>query len=74
MPITRTELESLLCGSFPEARVTLEDLAGDNDHWSVTIASPLFQGKSRLEQHRMVQEAVNGRNIHALAIKTVSLT
>lgn len=70
MPITHTELETTLKAAFPEARITLTDMAGDDDHWSAEVISPRFQGLSRIAQHRMVQEAVAHKNIHALAIKT----
>lgn len=70
MPIERNQLEALLQQYFPDAEIVLEDLAGDDDHWSVTVTSPAFAGKNRLAQHRMVQEAVAGYDIHALAIKT----
>jgi stress-induced morphogen len=70
MPITYDELNNLLQGSFPDAEIELEDLAGDNDHWQATIISPQFKGKTRLEQHRLVQDAVKDQNIHALSIKT----
>lgn len=70
MPITKTDLESALRARFPEADIALTDMAGDNDHWQATITSAIFKGKSRLEQHRMVQDAVKGHDIHALAITT----
>ena len=72
MPITEHALRSLLETHFPEASIALEDMAGDDDHWSATIISPVFAGKTRIEQHRMVQNAVNGWDIHALAIKTLT--
>lgn len=70
MPIKQTELEQLLCAAFPDASITIEDMAGDDDHYAAVIASPTFQGKTRLEQHRMVQQAVEGYDIHALSIRT----
>lgn len=70
MAIDESTLESLLREHFPDAEILIEDLAGDNDHWSATVVSPVFVGKSRIAQHRMVQEAVAGYDIHALAIKT----
>lgn len=70
MPIEQKELEGLLRNAFPDAEITIEDLAGDNDHYSATVVSNAFSGKSRIEQHRMVQEAVSGKDIHALQIKT----
>ncbi len=70
MPIEHEKLESLLKARFPTADVMIEDLAGDNDHYSATIISDEFEGKSRIEQHKMVQDAVKNEDIHALAIKT----
>ena len=63
-------MEELLKASFPDADIAIEDLAGDNDHWKVSITSPSFSDISRIEQHRMVQDAVKGHDIHALSIKT----
>lgn len=70
MPITRNELQTALEAAFPGGTVLLEDMAGDDDHWSASITSPAFRGLSRIAQHRLVQEAVKDKNIHALAIKT----
>ncbi len=72
MPIDGTELESLIAARFPDGEVKVTDLAGDNDHWSVEVVSAEFSGKSRIEQHRMVQDAVKDKDIHALAIKTMA--
>lgn len=71
MAISATEIESCLQAAFPEARYELVDLAGDNDHWQVTITSHAFAGKSRIQQHKMVFEAFKGKDIHALAVKTL---
>lgn len=73
MPIEKTELERLVKQAFPDAAITLTDLAGDNDHWALDIASPSFKGKSRIEQHKMVNSALNnmvGGTLHALQLKT----
>lgn len=70
MPITKTDLESALRAGFPDADIVLVDMAGDNDHWQAAVTSAMFSGKSRIEQHRMVQAAVKGHDIHALAITT----
>jgi stress-induced morphogen len=72
MPITYAELEATMRAAFPDGKVVVKDLAGDDDHWSVEIVSPQFAGKNRLAAHRMVQDAVADKNIHALAIKTVT--
>ena len=72
MPITKDELESTIKAAFPNAEVTSQDLTGDNDHWSVTVKDGSFKGLSRIEQHRLVTNAVAYKNIHALQIKTIS--
>ena len=70
MPITHENLVAVIKQNFPDAEVTARDLAGDQDHWEVAIKCQSFAGKSRIEQHRMVQNAVANENIHALSIKT----
>ncbi len=70
MPISHQTLYDALYNAFPEAQIDIEDLRGDNDHYAVTIVSPSFIDTSRIEQHRMVQDAVKDHDIHALAIKT----
>ena len=72
MPITKQELESTIKTAFPDAEVSSQDLAGDNDHWSVEIKSAAFVGLSRIAQHKLVQNAVKDKNIHALSIKTTT--
>lgn len=70
MPITEQELTNAVQTAFPDAQVTCKDLAGDNDHWQVTVVDATFKGKPRIQQHRMVQDAVKDHDIHALSIKT----
>lgn len=73
MPMAADEIKSYIHEAFPDARVELLDLAGDNDHWQVTILSEAFRGKSRVEQHKMVFAALQGKMggvLHALAVKT----
>lgn len=70
MPITKEDLHLALSSHFSDADITIVDLAGDDDHWQVSICSKEFLGKSRIAQHKMVQDAVKNYNIHALAIKT----
>ncbi len=74
MPIEMTELEKLLQAAFPDADIEIKDLAGDNDHYALTIASQAFAGKSRIEQHKIVNHALKGcvgGSLHALALKTI---
>lgn len=73
MAMTRETLEGFLSEAFPDADITLEDLAGDNDHWQAEIVSAQFVGKSRVVQHQMVYAALKGKmggELHALALKT----
>ncbi|MBY0281219.1 MAG: BolA family transcriptional regulator [Alphaproteobacteria bacterium] len=73
MPMPIHEIESLLCEFFPDAKIDIKDLAGDNDHFQATIISKKFEGKSRVQQHQMVYQALQGKmgaELHALALKT----
>jgi len=73
MAMTRETLEGFLTEAFPEAEITLTDLAGDNDHWQAEIVSAQFKGKTRVAQHQMVYAALKGTmggELHALALKT----
>ena len=70
MPVNEEKLENTLTESFPDSEIILKDLVGDEDHWEVKIKSSKFEGLNRLEQHRLVQDAVKHLNIHALSIKT----
>lgn len=73
MAMDRTTLETFLKDAFPEAEITLTDLAGDNDHWQAEIVSDQFKGVPRVRQHQMVYAALQGKmggELHALALKT----
>jgi stress-induced morphogen len=72
MPVKREILQDVLEKAFPDSDIMLNALTGDDDHWEVTVKSGLFNGKSRIDQHRLVSTAVNDLNIHALSIKTLS--
>tara|TARA_Y100000590_G_scaffold470174_1_gene662532 strand:- start:2116 stop:2346 length:231 start_codon:yes stop_codon:yes gene_type:complete len=75
MPITKNELEKMLAESLPDAKIFIEDLKGDGDHYSATIISKIFEGKSRIQQHQMVYSALKGKmgsELHALMLKTRS--
>ena len=75
MPISKNELERLLTESLPDAKIYIEDLKGDGDHYSATIVSKIFKGKSRIQQHQMVYSALKGKmgsELHALMLKTRS--
>jgi stress-induced morphogen len=67
------EIESLIKEAMPDAIVEIQDLAGNGNHYSATITSSQFSGKSKIEQHKMVYNSLKGRmgnELHALAIKT----
>lgn len=73
MAMDRTTLETHLKDAFPDAEITLTDLAGDNDHWQAEIVSEQFKGVPRVRQHQMVYAALKGKmggELHALALKT----
>ena len=73
MAMPANEIEALIKASIPDARVTIEDLAGDGDHYAATVVSEMFRGKSRVQQHQLVYAALRGRmggELHALALQT----
>ena len=73
MPIEQDELEKLLKEKFPNSKIIIEDLAGDNDHYSVSIESSLFNDLSRIQQHQLVYKSLNGlmdNELHAMQLKT----
>lgn len=73
MPMSATEIEKLIREKLPDAEVTIRDLAGDGDHYAAQIVSEAFRGKTRVQQHQMVYEALRGNMggaLHALALQT----
>lgn len=73
MPLPASTIESFIQKAFPDAQIELIDTAGDQDHYSLTVTSGAFQGKSRIEQHKMVYAALEGAmttTLHALQVKT----
>jgi stress-induced morphogen len=73
MAIDIAELERLIREGIPDAHVSIEDLRGDGDHYAATVVSPAFRGKSRVQQHQMVYQALKGKmggELHALALQT----
>ncbi len=73
MPMDPAEIETLIKASIPDAQVTIEDLRGDGDHYAAYVISDAFKGKSRVQQHQMVYQALQGRmgtELHALALQT----
>lgn len=73
MPMRADEIERLIRRHIPDAEVTIHDLAGDGDHYAATVVSAAFKGKSRVQQHQLVYEALKaemGGQLHALALQT----
>ncbi len=73
MAMDPREIERLIKAGIPDADVRIEDLAGDGDHYAAYIVSAAFKGKTRVQQHQMVYQALQGRmggELHALALQT----
>ena len=73
MAMDLKEIEMLIKESLPDSKVEIQDLAGDGNHYSATVTSEKFLGKSKIEQHKMVYNSLKGKmgnELHALAIKT----
>ena len=73
MAIKQKEIEQLLKEGFPDADIQIQDLAGDDNHFSAKIVSSAFKGKSRVQQHQMVYSSLKGKmgtDLHALALTT----
>ena len=73
MAMAANEIEALIKSALPDAEVTMQDLAGDNDHWGARVVSSAFKGLSRVKQHQIVYAALRGRmggELHALALQT----
>ena len=74
MPMNASEIEKRIKAALPDAKIDLRDLAGDDNHWAATIISEAFRGKSRVQQHQLVNAAFGadmGTTLHSLAIQTV---
>ena len=73
MPIEQNRLEKIITKKFPNSKILIEDLAGDNNHYSVTIESSMFNGLSRIQQHQLVYKSLDGlmdSELHAMQLKT----
>tara|TARA_B100001057_G_C22139642_1_gene677723 strand:+ start:69 stop:299 length:231 start_codon:yes stop_codon:yes gene_type:complete len=73
MAMDLKEIEKHIKEAMPDAKVKIQDLAGDGNHYSATVMSSEFAGKSKIEQHKMVYNSLKGKmgnELHALAIKT----
>ena len=76
MSLELEEIKTLIKESIPDAQITIQDLAGDNNHYSATIKSRAFSGKSKIEQHKLVYKALKGKmgnELHALALNTMEI-
>ena len=70
------EIKKMIKESMPDAEIIIEDLAGDENHYSATIKSKIFNGKSKIEQHKMVYKSLKGKmgnELHALSINTIGV-
>jgi stress-induced morphogen len=75
MAMTADEISALIREGLPQAEVTVEDLAGDGNHYRAHVIAPAFRGKSRVQQHQMVYRALGARmggELHALALTTAA--
>tara|TARA_B100000965_G_C19347288_1_gene650147 strand:+ start:348 stop:578 length:231 start_codon:yes stop_codon:yes gene_type:complete len=73
MGLKMEEIKSLIKEAIPDAEITIQDLAGDENHYSATIKSKIFSGKSKIDQHKLVYKALKGKmgnELHALALNT----
>ena len=73
MAMDARDIETMIKAAIPDAEVTIRDLAGDGDHYAATVIAESFRGKSRVQQHQLVYEALKGQMggaLHALALQT----
>ena len=73
MPLSKEDLEKYIKNSIPDSTVIIEDLRGDGDHYSATVISKSFEGKTKIEQHKIVYDSLEGKmgnELHALMLKT----
>jgi len=73
MAMSSDQITAFLIKAFPDALIELKDLVGDNDHFEAAITTGAFRGKTRIQQHRLVYEALQGHmgtKLHALSLKT----
>ena len=75
MPMSAKDIEKLILAKLPDAAIEIRDLAGDGDHYAAHVVSRSFIGKSRVQQHQLVYDALGGRMggaLHALALTTAA--
>ena len=76
MALKLEEIKVLIKESIPDAEIIIQDLAGDENHYSATIKSKIFNGKNKIEQHKMVYKSLKGKmgnELHALSINTMEV-
>ena len=74
MSLKAEEIKNLIKEAIPDAEIIIQDLAGDENHYSATIKSKIFNGKSKIEQHKMVYKSLKGKmgnELHALELNTM---
>jgi stress-induced morphogen len=74
MAMNAADIERMIRDALPDAKVRIEDMRGDGDHYAAYVTSAAFKGKSRVQQHQMVYQALQGRmggELHALALQTL---
>ena len=75
MGMKKEEIISMIIKAMPDAKVEVKDLAGDDNHYAATITSNLFEGKTKVNQHKMVYDALEGKMggvLHALSLTTLT--
>ena len=76
MAMEARDIESLIRASFPQAKITITDLAGDGNHWAAEVIDDSFKGMNRVQQQRAVYASLKGKmdgahgELHALALTT----
>ncbi len=73
MAMDAREIEKMIQDALPDAKIEIRDLAGDGDHYAAVVISESFRGKTRVQQHKMVYDALQGNMggaLHALALQT----
>ena len=73
MPLSKLEITKMIIDEIPDASIEIKDLMGDNNHYSAIIKSKIFNGMSKIEQHKLVYKSLKGKmgnELHALSITT----
>ena len=76
MSMKPEEIKNLIKEAIPDAEIIIHDLAGDENHYSATIKSKIFNGKNKVEQHKIVYKSLKGKmgnELHALSINTMGI-